>query len=275
MEIAERFGQAWDEVLDGLSGRFSLDLRSLDGPVASRDPDASHYAASTIKLPVLMALLRDRPAQVPAALDSVVVHDRFPSAAGSTFELKQADDQDDQTWSRLGMEVDLLDLADRMITMSSNIATDLVLERIGFESVRRWLVDHGLEGQLRVARLIGDAAAQDAEVTNSVSASGLATLMARVATGADPDSVIALGLLARQTHRDMIPAGLPDGTWSASKGGWVTGVKHDLALVRPPAAPPYVLAVCTTADLPDAEGMELVARLSAVTWEQWGKWHAS
>jgi len=159
--------------------------------------------------------------------------------------------------------------------VSSNIATDLILERIGFESVRRWLVDHGLEGQLRVARLIGDAAAQDAEVTNSVSASGLATLMARVATGADPDSVIALGLLARQTHRDMIPAGLPEGTWSASKGGWVTGVKHDVALVRPPAAPPYVLAACTTADLPDAAGMQLVARLSAVTWDQWSRWHAS
>lgn len=275
MEIAERFRQAWDEVLDGLSGRFSLDLRSLDGPVASRDPDASHYAASTIKLPVLMALLRDRIAQVPAALGVVVVHNRFPSAAGGTFELKQSDDQDDQTWSRLGMEVDLLDLADRMITVSSNIATDLIVEQIGFESVRRWLLDHGLEGQLQVARLIGDAAAQDAGVTNSVSASGLATLMATIATGADADSATALGMLARQTHRDMIPAGLPEGAWSASKGGWVTGAKHDVALVRPPAAPPYVLAVCTTADLPDAAGMELVARLSAVTWEQWSRRHAS
>jgi beta-lactamase class A len=275
VEIAERFRQAWDEVLDGVSGRFSLDLRSLDGPVASRDPDASHYAASTIKLPVLMALLRDRIAQVPEALGVVVVHNRFPSAASGTFELKQSDDQDDQTWSRLGLEVDLLDLADRMITVSSNIATDLILERIGFESVRRWLADRGLQDQLQVARLIGDAAAQVAEVTNSVSASGLATLMARVATGADPDSVVAHGLLARQTHRDMIPAGLPEGTWSASKGGWVTGVKHDVALVRPPAAPPYVLAACTTADLSDAEGMELVARLSAVTWDQWSRWHAS
>jgi beta-lactamase class A len=272
--IAERFRQAWDDVLDGQSGRFSLDLRSLDGPVASRDADASHYAASTIKLPVLMALLADRIAQVPAGLGAIVVHDRFPSAAGGTFELQQSDDQDDHTWSRLGMEVDPLDLADRMITVSSNIATDLILERIGFESVRRWLVDHGLEDQLKVTRLIGDSAAPDA-FTNTVTASGLATLMARVATGADPDSVSALGLLARQTHRDMIPAGLPEGTWSASKGGWVTGVKHDVALVRPLAAPPYVLAACTTAELPDGAGMELVARLSAATWDQWSGRHAS
>jgi beta-lactamase class A len=94
--------------------------------------------------------------------------------------------------------------------------------------------------------------------------------MVRLATDAP-----AVALLARQSHLDMIPAGLPDGTWSASKGGWVTGVKHDVALVRPPAAPPYVLAVCTTTDLSDPDGMDLVARLSAVTWDLWNRWHAS
>jgi beta-lactamase class A len=72
----------------------------------------------------------------------------------------------------------------------------------------------------------------------------------------------------------MIPAGLPAGPWSASKGGWVTGVKHDVALVRPPATPPYVLAVCTTTDMGDPDGVDLVARLSAVTWEHWAAWSA-
>ena len=275
MSIATRLERAWDDVVDGLPGVFSLDLRTVDGPVATRDAAASHYPASTIKLPVLMALLRDRTAGVAAALGSVVVHDRFPGAAGGSFRLRQSDDQDDETWGRLGTEVDLLDLADRMITVSSNIATDLIVERIGFDSVQRHLADVGLEDAFRVVRLIGDTAAVDAGMTNAVTASALATLMTGIATGTDPDSAAALGILARQTHRDMIPAGLPTGTWSASKGGWVTGVKHDVALVRPPAAPEYVLAVCTTSDLPDAEGMKLVARLSAVTWEQWSRWHAS
>jgi beta-lactamase class A len=275
VSIKERLRQAWEEVLDGMPGRFSLDLRSLDGPVAARDVDAPHYAASTIMLPILMALLHDRAAGVQAAQGAVVVHDRFPSAAGGTFELRQSDDQDDATWTRLGTEVDLLDLADRMITVSSNIATDLIVERIGFDSVRRYLADLGLASRFRLDRLIGDSAAEDAGSTNTVTASALASLMATIATGAEFDSTTALGMLARQTHRDMIPAGLPAGTWSASKGGWVAGVKHDVALVRPPAAPPYVLAACTTADLPDAAGMELVARLSAVTWDQWSRWHAS
>lgn len=275
MSIATRLERAWDDVVLRLPGRFSLDLRSTGGPVASRDADASHYPASTIKLPLLMAMLRDRTAEVPAAQGDIVVHDRFPSAIGGTFELHRSDDQDDETWDRLGTAVDLVHLADRMITVSSNIATDLIAERIGFEAVRTYLAGLGLDSRFRVERLIGDSASEDSGITNAVTASALASLMTTIAAGTDPDSATALAILARQTHRDMIPAGLPDGTWSASKGGWVTGVKHDVALVRPVAAPPYVLAICTTADLPDAAGMDLVARLSAVTWEQWSRWHAS
>jgi len=273
--IAERLRQAWDDVVGDTPGLFSLDLRSADGPVAARDADASHYPASTIKLPVLMALLRDRTAGLTNAHGGVTVHDRFSSAAGGTFVLRQSEDQDDETWARLGTEAPLLDLADRMITVSSNIATDLVIEAIGLHSVQRSIADLGLADTVRVGRLIGDAAADGAGISNSVTASALATLMATIARGEDDDSAKALAILARQTHLDMIPAGLPDGTWSASKGGWVTGVKHDVALVRPVAAPEYVLAVCTTSNLPDAAGKELVARLSAVTWEQWRSWHAS
>ncbi len=274
MSLAEQLEAAWAEVVDAIPGIFSLDLRSAGRRVASRDPDAPHYPASTIKLPTLMALLHDRTA-APAALGSVVVHDVFPSAAGGTFRIHQHDDQDDETWALLGSGADLQHLADRMITVSGNLASDLVLERIGFESVRRYLAGLGLGAGFRVERLIGDTAAEDAGITNRVTASALATLMSTIEAGTDADSATALGILTRQTHRDMIPAGLPADVWSASKGGWVTGVKHDVALVRPAATPAYVLAVCTTSELPHTEGMELVARLSAVTWECWVSWHAT
>lgn len=273
--ICDRFVRAWDEALEGMSGTFSLDLRSASGRVASRDADALHYPASTIKLAVLMAFLRDRSARLGSAICSVTINSRFPSAAGGVFELLQSDDQDDETWSRLGTGADLLQLADRMITVSSNIATDLLLEQIGFASVQRYLSELNLAPDFQVNRLIGDSKAEENGISNSVTASALGTLMASICSRTDSDSNTALGILARQTHLNMIPAGLPEGTWSASKGGWVTGVKHDVALVRPTAAPPFVLSVCTTSDLPDAEGFELVARLSAVTWEQWNRWHAS
>ncbi|HET7725411.1 MAG TPA: serine hydrolase, partial [Propionibacteriaceae bacterium] len=188
-DLSAQLERAWDDVLRDRTGLFSLELRSGDALVAARDAHVRHYPASTIKLAVLVALLHGRTARVPAAHGSVLVHDEFPSTAGGTFRLDQSGDQDDETWERLGTEVDLLDLADRMVTASSNIATDLIMERIGFAAVRRTMEDLGLAAELRVDRLIGDDAGEAAGTTNSVTASALARLMTSLATGLDPDSV--------------------------------------------------------------------------------------
>jgi beta-lactamase class A len=107
-----------------------------------------------------------------------------------------------------------------------------------------------------------------------VTAADLARVMAGVGSGriAAPRTCRAVEeVLSRQAHRDMLPAGLPAGTRSASKSGWVDGVRHDVALVRPAGGPPYVLCVCTTTSLPDRDAAELGARLSAVLWRAWSE----
>ncbi|HEY3545106.1 MAG TPA: serine hydrolase [Propionicimonas sp.] len=274
---AEQLEQAWDQEVSGLQGRFSLVHASLDGQVATRDADSPHYAASTIKLAALGALLHGMEAGEVRAGSAVAVRDRFSSAVGGRFRLRQTDDQDDDTWQYLGSLADLMWVAGRMITVSGNLAAALVMDEIGLPAVRGFVDRAGLGGSIDVNRMIGDHVAEGADVTNTVTARGLATLMAGITDGSllgEDATGIARDLLSSQTHRAMIPAGLPEGTWSASKGGWVPGVKHDVALVRPPDAPPYVLAICTTSDLPDAEGEALVARLSAITWEHWARWHA-
>ncbi len=273
--LAEQLAASWGAALAGLPGRFSVSLRSLAAVVAGRDADAPHYAASTVKLAAFAALLRDRAAGRPAAAGTVVVHDRFGGAAGREFTLRQADDQDDATWALLGVEADLAWLAERMVVASGNLAADLVVERLGLDSVQRCLAAAGLEDAVRFTRLIGDASAEAAGLTNTVTAAGLAALMARIADGSllGADSEEALAVLARQQHRGSIPAGLPAGTWSAGKSGWVPGVQHDVALVRPAAAPPYLLAVCTTSGLPGPDAERLIAGLSGATWEVWTRWH--
>lgn len=265
-DLADALAHAWDAELAGLNGTFSLSLRA-PGLTVTRLPDAEHYAASTMKLAVLGAVAHT------GTTGTITVHRRFLGATSGTFDMQQSDDQDDWTWDRLGQDLDVATLVEQMITVSSNIATNLLLERIGIGAISAYLLRLGLGDALRVGRLIGDTAAQDQGVTNTVTAAGLAELMTSLTSG--PTARDTTDVLARQTHLDMIPAGLPAGTWSASKSGWVTGVKHDVALVRPEGAPAYVLAVCTTADLPHLDGQHLVARLSAVTWEHWTRWHAS
>jgi beta-lactamase class A len=73
-------------------------------------------------------------------------------------------------------------------------------------------------------------------------------------------------ILARQQHLDQVPAGLPAGTPTASKSGWIPGVSHDVALVRPVGEEPFVLAVCTTVDLDEREAAALVAGVASDVW---------
>ncbi len=274
----ERLRAHWEERVAGVDGHISVTLRSVDLVFAERDAMHQHYAASTMKVAVLVALLQARAAATISDQDSVLVQPRFPSAVGGTFDLQQADDQDDQTWSRRGSRLGLLELAEPMITRSSNIATDLIATRLGLAAIADFLDRAGLADGLSVQRLIGDSAAADAGLTNVATARGLAALVAGIAGArwlSPSDSQTALSILARQTHRNGIPAGLPPDTWSASKGGWVAGVRHDVALVRPAAAPPYVLAICTTSALPDQDALTLIADLTRITDQEWTSWHAS
>jgi beta-lactamase class A len=242
----------------------SVWLGDLDGGVhLARDADVPHYAASTMKLPLLVAAHRLHERGELDLAGPVLVHNRFASAAdGSPFSLDQADDQDDETWAALGEERSLRTLAEHMTVRSGNLATNLVLERVGAEAVAAVLADAGTSGRTVLPRGIEDAAAREAGLDNLVTAEDLGRVLRAV-----PPDVEAV--LARQEHRDSIPAGLPEGTYVANKTGWVDGITHDAALVRPDGRPPYVLVVLTTVDVPEEVATAFIADVSRVVWEAW------
>lgn len=240
-------------------------------PAYTRDPLEPHYAASTMKLPLLVAAYR-RHERGEIDLDApVLVHNEFASAAdGSPFSLDQADDQDDETWDRLGRTVALRTLARHAIVKSGNLATNLVLEQVGVGEVASVLSDAGCSGTTVLPRGIEDARARESGLDNIVTAHDLALVMGAIGTGtlAEPSTCEAIEtVVADQEHRDKIPAGLPAGTYVANKTGWVDGVAHDVALVRPTGAAPFVLAVCTTVAVPEETSAGLIAGIAREIWE--------
>ena len=246
------------------AGTVSVWLGGLDGtPVLKRDADARHYAASTMKLPLLVAAYRMH-ARGDLDLETAVpVHNDLRSAHdGSPFSLAQEDDQDDETWAAVGTTLTLRELARRAAVRSGNLATDLLLEQVGTAEVARVLEDAGCSPATVLPRGIGDTAARAAGLDNLVTAADLAAVMAAV-----PAEVKEV--LAGQEHRNQIPAGLPEGSRVANKTGWVEGISHDVALVRPADRPPYVLVVCTTVDVPEDTAAALVADVSRLAWEGW------
>ena len=246
-------------------------LSDLDGVVAAYRAATPYYAASTIKLAILIAALREVGAGRVDPDEQIVVGDSFPRRAGGGFRLHQQDDQDDATWARLGGTERWATLLERMIVESSNIATDLILDSLTLDPVSRLIARAGAGGMI-VRHYIGDATAASGSDQNRVTAEALARIMMLLATGRllpPPATASALDLLARQRHRRMIPAGLPSRLRVAGKPGWTDAVTHDVALVHPDTAPPFVLAVCTN------DSAERVARIAAVTWEHWSTWHTS
>lgn len=262
-----------DHLLDGAGATVSVWWGGIDGqPWYTRSPEAVHYAASTMKLPLLVAAHR-RHERGEVDLDrEVLVHNHFRSAFdGSPFGLDQDDDQDDQTWARLGTRTPLRDLVRHSIVRSGNLATNLVLEHVGAEEVAAVLRDAGCGPATTLPRGIEDAAARAAGLDNRVTAVDLARVLGAIAAGtvATPATCREVEqVLAAQEHREMIPSGLPAGTHVANKTGWVTGVAHDAALVRPDDGAPFVLVVCTTSGLDEAAANRLVAALSRTLWKE-------
>ncbi|GIJ77448.1 beta-lactamase class A [Micromonospora phaseoli] len=271
--------------LDRAPGTISVYAGPLDAPPTwVRHADATHYAASTMKLAVLAALHRAAEAGHLDPDTPVEVVNRFTSADrhAPPYACAREYDNDAAVWERLGERATLRWLAERMVVRSSNLATNLVIEHVGRPAVAQVWASAGARHSV-TARGIEDFAARQAGITNLVTAADLAALLDAVATGATRPGPIAspascaamLDVLCAQQIRQDIAEGLPAGTRLAHKNGWVRGVRHGAAVVFPDDAEPYLLVVCTTTTLDDDQASEpadaaarrLVADISTRVWQ--------
>ena len=251
----------------GGTGLVSIHAATLDGRVlAAYDDDAVHFAASTVKLPLAMAAYRLHERGVLDLDAEVPVHDEFDSqVAGQRFVMDEGYDQDPPTWAQVGGTCTLRELVRRAIAHSGNLATNLVLERVGVAAVAELIADAGCSPATVMSRGIEDAPAREAGLANEATARDLSVLLAALGNGA----LLGVGpakeleaVLAQQTHRDGIPAGLPPSTYVANKTGWIEDVTHDAALVRPAWAEPFTLAVLTTLGVATDEANRRIARVA-------------
>ncbi len=221
----------------------------LDGAVLlAGDEHRRYYAASTMKLPLMIELFRAADVGALDLSQPVEVTTTFHSVHDGSPYVLAADDIDAELAARAGDQLPVRDLVESMITKSSNEATNLLFPLVNVGSLAATLAELGATDTV-VQRPIGDRFAESTGVTNLVSAADLARLL--VAIGTDRAATPAgcremLAVLCRQRHRDGIPSVLPAQAVTAGKNGWVDDHLHDAALVYPPDAPAYALAVATS-----------------------------
>lgn len=251
---------------------ISVWMGALDGtPWRTHDPDVEHAAASTLKLPLLIAVHAAAEAGRLDLDDELEIHAEFPSVVpDATFTMTADYDNDPAPWSCLGERASIRWLAERAIILSSNLATNLLIERVGPDAVNA-VYDKSGATTSRLRRGIQDEPASAAGRFNTATAAEMAAVLAAMlddrfttpSTTAELERVLA----ACETN-DAIPAGLPDGTYVAHKTGWIDDACHDVALVRPHGEEPFVLAIYSGARLDEASIHRLVAEVAAVCWDE-------
>ncbi len=258
-----------DRLAAAHDARLSVWMGSLDGTAwLARDAETEHPAASTLKLALVIALHRCAADRSLSLDDEVLVRSHSDSAVpGQAYDTTQDYDQDDAVWDRLGDSVPLRWLGERAITRSSNLATNLLIDRLGTAAVNAVYARAGAK-HAKVERGIQDTPAMAAGLSNTVTAADLAAVFVSLLAGRlIPDAGDVERVLAANEWNEAIPAGLPKGTYVAHKTGWFDGVCHDAALVRPHGEEPFVLVLLSGAGLDETGMHALVADAARICWQ--------
>ena len=261
--------QQVDALIAKSGAEVAVVFRALDG----RDellvnPDLEFHAASTMKVPVMIELFRQAHAGTLTLDDRVPIVNEFHSIVdGSPFHLDAGDDSDADVYKHVGDTMSYRELCEAMITLSSNFAANILIERLGTTSIQA-TVDALGAGGMHVLRGVEDNKAFAKGLNNTTTARALATLMEAIASGRAVDADASremVDILARQHFSDRIPAGLPHGLRVAHKTGDITRIQHDAAIVY--AGRPYVLVILIRG-LDDArKGSALAAAISRAVFE--------
>ena len=181
---------------------------------------------------------------------------------------KKNDDSDEEVYSRIGQKMTVLDLMEHMITWSSNLATNILIERVGTENVMKLMAELGAN-DIRVLRGVEDSKAFQAGKNNTTTAYDLMLLLKLIAENKFKSKKACekmVEILSAQHFNDGIPAGLPTATKVAHKTGEITKHKHDAGIVYPLNGKPYVIVVLTKGIANDKQSSKLIADISSVVY---------
>ena len=244
-------------------------FRTLDGrDELLIDADKPMHAASTMKVPVMIELFRQAETGTLKLDEPLPIRNEFKSIVdGSPYSLSVGDDSDREVYANVGGTMTLRQLNEAMITVSSNFATNLMIERLDVEKIRATVSKLGADG-MKVLRGVEDQKAFDKGMNNETTARALLVMLEKLAKGeavsANADAEM-IEVLKRQKFRDAIPAGVPAGTPVAHKTGSITRIQHDAGVVYGPR--PYTLVVLVRGIQDGKQAQALIAEISKVVWQ--------
>ncbi|MFN2364378.1 MAG: serine hydrolase [Halarsenatibacteraceae bacterium] len=240
--------QEIEKLITETAGSHSIYLKDLKtGKELAIAADQEMAAASLIKIPILYTLY-DLEAKGKLDLNTTLKPDDSSIVGGAGV----------LNWFKARPELTILDLAELMIVISDNTATNILIDYLGFKAVNQYLEAKGFK-VTRLKRKMMDFEARKAGSENISTAREIGRLMEFIYK--QQGLRRAKATLCRQQFRDKLSYLLPDNSWDsiASKTGMLTGIEHDASLFFKPWP---AVAVTMSKELDSqAEGRLLQAKI--------------
>ncbi|GGK84870.1 serine hydrolase [Rufibacter glacialis] len=265
--------QLREEVLAELGkqeGTFAVAFKDLKtGEELLLNEHESFHAASTMKTPVLIEAYKQAAEGKFDLTDSILVKNEFKSIVdGSPFTIGPEADSEQVLYTQLGQKRPLSELLYKMIIQSSNLATNIVIEKLDAKNVTQTMRALGAK-DMQVLRGVEDTKAYRQGLNNTTTAYDLMVLFQKMAQGkvvSPAASQDMIKVLLDQKFKEIIPAKLPQDVKVAHKTGWITGVRHDSGIVFLPNGRQYVLVLLSKGIADDKASVAAMANVSEMIY---------
>ncbi|MDZ7333294.1 MAG: class A beta-lactamase-related serine hydrolase [candidate division KSB1 bacterium] len=228
------------------------------------------HAASTMKTAVMIEVFKQAQQGRFQLSDSLLVKNEFRSIVdGSPFSLDIKEDSDDMVYRQIGHKMAIRGLVYQMITMSSNLATNILIELVTAKAVMQTMQEIGAH-RIRILRGVEDPKAFQKGLNNTTDAYDMLLIMKAIAQKTVVTPVACeemIGILTDQKLNKKIPALLPPTVKVAHKTGSIFSIDHDAAIVYKSPDHAYILVVLTRGIQDHQQAEALIARISRLIYD--------
>ncbi|MCG7857710.1 class A beta-lactamase-related serine hydrolase [Flavihumibacter sediminis] len=250
---------------------FAVAVKDLSsGETFLYNDQLEFHAASTMKTPVLVEAYKQAKEGKFSLSDSMLVKNSFESIVdGSLYSLDSTDDSEKDLYSKIGARLPISDLLYRMITKSSNLATNLIIDLVKATNVNASMRKLGAS-KIQVLRGVEDGKAFAKGLNNTTTAYDLMLIMEAIANGTAVDKNSSEGMikvLMDQYFRDIILAKLPADVKAATKSGNITAVCHDSGIVFLPDGRKYVIVLLSKGIPQQSVATEILSTVSRIVYD--------
>jgi len=191
----------------------------------------------------------------------------------SLFSINLVEDSTEILAAKVGQKATIYELCFEMITKSSNLATNIIIDLVGAKNVTMAMREIGA-ADMQVLRGVEDIKAFELGLSNTTTAYDLLVLFEALEKSRLPDhesSREILKILRSQYYREIIPRYLPDEVVVANKTGSITRVMHDSGLVFLPDGRKYGLVLLSKKWNDEEKARELMATISKMIYDSYMK----